>query len=108
MTRRPRFEPAALVAGLVFLAVAVGGGCDAAGVWHPKPVLLLPVLGGGLVLMNLVRLLTAVVRRRGVDSGTPTDAHATPRGPATGRATGRPDDRGTAPASVSDDGAARR
>lgn len=63
MARRRRFEPAALVAGLVFLAVAAGFGCDAAGAWHPAPLLTLPVVVGGLLLTGVVRAVTALRRR---------------------------------------------
>lgn len=64
MARRRRFEPSGLLAGLLFLAIATGFGCDAAGVWHPRPALTAPVLLGGLVLVGITRALTNAVRRR--------------------------------------------
>ncbi len=67
--RERRFEPATLLAGLVFLAIAAGFGLAAAGAWHPRPALALPVLGVALVLTGLVRAATRSVRRRSRASG---------------------------------------
>ncbi len=69
MTRRRRFEPSGLVAGLLFLAVAAGAACDAAGRWHPAPMLLVPVVVGGLVLTGLTRAATSARRRRAARPG---------------------------------------
>ncbi|MDF3291079.1 MULTISPECIES: hypothetical protein [Streptomyces] len=67
--RERRFEPATLVAGLVFLAIAGGFGLAAAGSWHPRPTMALPVMGLGLVLTGLVRAVTRSVRSRSRTSG---------------------------------------
>ncbi|MGW7007714.1 hypothetical protein ACWGCW_34170 [Streptomyces sp. NPDC054933] len=67
--RERAFEPATLVAGLVCLAIATGFGLDAAGAWHPRPVLALPALGIGLLLTGLTRAVTRSVRRRSAASG---------------------------------------
>ncbi len=64
MARRRRFEPAGLVAGLLFLTVATGFGCDAAGLWHPRPALTVPVVAGGMVLVAVTRAVTDAARRR--------------------------------------------
>ncbi len=96
MTRRRRFEPAGLLAGLLFLAVAAGFCCEAAGVWRPAPLLVVPVLAGGLAAVHVVGGLTDVVRRR-------RDARC---GAACDGAAGGPGGRGTeAPDGFSDAGA---
>jgi hypothetical protein len=64
VTRRRRFEPAGLVSGVVFLAIAAAYGCDVAGVWHPDPALVPPVVGFGLLLTAVTAVATRSVRRR--------------------------------------------
>jgi hypothetical protein len=78
VARRSRFEPSGLVAGLLFLAVAAGFGCEAAGVWHPSPALTGPVVVGGLLLVAITRAVTDAVRRRrgGGTGGVSRDAGA--------------------------------
>ncbi|MEU6170824.1 hypothetical protein ABZ832_02755 [Streptantibioticus parmotrematis] len=62
--REPRFEPASLVAGLLFLGIAAAFGCDAAGLWHPETWLLAPTLGIGLALTGATTAATEAVRER--------------------------------------------
>jgi hypothetical protein len=64
VARRRRFEPSALVAGLLFATVAVVFGCDAAGAWHPKPVVVMFGECCGLAVVVLLRVLTRALRRR--------------------------------------------
>ena len=66
MSRRSRrgFELSGLVAGLLFLGFAAAGGCDAAGLWHPEPLLAVPALSCGLVLVAVARVVANAVRRR--------------------------------------------
>lgn len=58
------FRPSALIAGLVFLAVAAGFGLDAAGAWHAPLVLLPPVVGGGLALAGVAGVISRSAERR--------------------------------------------
>lgn len=60
----PRVRPGAIVAGLVFLAIAAGYGLDAAGRWHPWPLLAVPAAAGGLVLAGVTGATAGAVRRR--------------------------------------------
>jgi hypothetical protein len=72
VSRRRRFEPARLLAGLLFLAAAAVFAGDAAGVWDPKPVVVMGGVAAGLAVVLLVRIATALVRRgraRGVAAG---------------------------------------
>lgn len=63
MARRRRFEPSGLLAGLVFLTVAAGFACDAAGLWHPKPALVVPFVAIGMAAVAVVRAVTHCIRR---------------------------------------------
>ena len=61
--RRHRFEPAALVMGLVLLGLATSFVLDACGVWnlgHPRRTV--PVAAGGLLLVAATAVVTQVVR----------------------------------------------
>ena len=61
--RRHRFEPAALVMGLVLLALATAFLLDADGVWDlSDPHLTIPLAGGGLALAAAVAVVTQFVR----------------------------------------------
>ncbi len=64
MARRREFQPAGLVAGLVFLAIAAGFALRLAGRWHPAPVLVVPALAVGLALQAVTAAVTRAVRRR--------------------------------------------
>jgi len=64
VARSRSVEWAGLVTGVLFLVVAAGAACDAAGVWHLRPVLLLPVVLGGLVLASVAGAVARAVRRR--------------------------------------------
>jgi uncharacterized membrane protein YbhN (UPF0104 family) len=61
--RRREFEPAGLVAGLVFLTVAAGFALDAAGAWRPSLSLLIPTVIGGMALTSVTAAVTKAVRR---------------------------------------------
>jgi hypothetical protein len=61
--RRHRFEPAALVMGLVLLTLATFFVLDACGVWDlSAPERSVPIAGGGLVLAAATAILTQGVR----------------------------------------------
>lgn len=64
MARRRRFQPSALVAGLLFLAVAAGFGGEAAGAWRFDPMLTLPAVCGLLVLSGVTAMVTRAARGR--------------------------------------------
>ena len=72
MTRRHRFEPSGLLAGLVFLAVAAGFACDAVGLWHPKPALVLPFVAIGMAIVAAVRAVTHRIRCHAATAPTDT------------------------------------
>ncbi len=61
--RRHRFEPAALVMGLVLLGLATSFVLDACGVWdlgHPRRTA--PAVGGGLLLVAATAIVTQAAR----------------------------------------------
>ncbi|MFG1808868.1 hypothetical protein [Streptomyces sp. NPDC049040] len=60
--RRHRFEPAALVMGLVLLSLTVFFLLDAGGVWHLRPAEAGPLAVGGLALAAAAGILTQAVR----------------------------------------------
>jgi uncharacterized integral membrane protein len=60
--RRHRFEPAALVMGLVLLTLAVFFFLDAGQVWHLGVHRSLPIVIGGLALAVLTAIVTQVAR----------------------------------------------
>ena len=60
--RRHRFEPAALVMGLVLLTLTVFFLLDAGGVWELRPSRSVPLAGGGLVLAAVTGVVTQVAR----------------------------------------------
>ncbi|MEE4541781.1 hypothetical protein V2S66_07325 [Streptomyces sp. V4-01] len=61
--RRHRFEPAALVMGLVLLALTVFFVLDACRVWDlSAPDRSVPIAGGGLLLAAATAILTQGVR----------------------------------------------
>jgi hypothetical protein len=60
---RHRFEPAALVMGLVLLALTAAFLLDATGVWDLSDThRSVPLAGGGLLLAAAVAVVTQVVR----------------------------------------------
>jgi hypothetical protein len=61
--RRHRFEPAALVMGLVLIALAALFLLDAGGVWHvSRPRETVPIAAGGLALAAATAVVTQAVR----------------------------------------------
>lgn len=61
--RRHRFEPAALVMGLVAITLAVFFLLDAGGVWDlSSPDRSVPIVGGGLALAAATAIVTQTVR----------------------------------------------
>lgn len=60
--RRHRFEPAALVMGLVLLNLTVFFLLDAVGVWHLRPSRSGPLALGGLALAAATGIVTQAVR----------------------------------------------
>lgn len=61
--RRHRFEPAALVMGLVLLTLTVFFILDVCGVWDlSEPRRTVPVAGGGLLLVAVTAIFTQGVR----------------------------------------------
>lgn len=60
--RRHRFEPAALVMGLVLLGLTTAFLLDACGVWHLTPHRSVRLAGGGLALAAATAVLTQAVR----------------------------------------------
>ncbi|WP_329175476.1 MULTISPECIES: hypothetical protein [unclassified Streptomyces] len=60
--RRHRFEPAALVMGLVLITLTVFFLLDAGGVWDLRPSRSVPLAGGGLVLAAAAGIVTQAVR----------------------------------------------
>jgi hypothetical protein len=61
--KRHRFEPGALVMGLVLLALTTAFLLDATGVWDLSDAdLTIPLAGGGLALAAAVAVVTQVVR----------------------------------------------
>ncbi|MFI0898780.1 hypothetical protein [Streptomyces sp. NPDC020983] len=60
--RRHRFEPAALVTGLVLCTLSVFFLLDAGGVWHLGWHTAARLAGGGLVLAAATGVLTQAVR----------------------------------------------
>ena len=60
--RRHRFEPAALVMGLVLITLTVFFLLDAGGVWHLRPSTAGPLAAGGLVLAAAAGILTQAAR----------------------------------------------
>ncbi|WP_433891896.1 hypothetical protein [Streptomyces sp. CA-111067] len=60
--RRHRFEPAALVMGLVLLTLAVFFFLDAGQVWHLDVHRSVPIVIGGLALAVLTAIVTQVAR----------------------------------------------
>lgn len=60
--KRHRFEPAALVMGLVLVTLAVLFVLDACGVWHMGPDAATAAAGAGLGLAAVSAVLTQVAR----------------------------------------------
>jgi hypothetical protein len=61
--KRHRFEPAALVMGLVLLTLAVFFILDVCGAWDlSEPHRTVPVAGGGLLLVAATAIVTQAVR----------------------------------------------
>jgi hypothetical protein len=61
--KRHRFEPAALVMGLVLLTLSVFFVLDACRVWDlSRPRVTVPIAAGGLVLAAVTAILTQGVR----------------------------------------------
>lgn len=60
--RRHRFEPAALVMGLVLLTLTVFFLLDAGGVWDLRPTRSGPLALGGLALAAAAGIVTQAVR----------------------------------------------
>lgn len=61
--RRHGFEPAALVTGLVLLALTTAFLLDAGGVWDlSEPARSVPLAGGGLVVAAVTAIVTQAVR----------------------------------------------
>lgn len=61
--RRHRFEPAALVMGLVLIGLTVAFLLDAGRVWDlSRPEVSIPLAGGGLLLVAATAIVTQGVR----------------------------------------------
>lgn len=65
--KRHEFDPFPLIAGLVFVGLAVAYGLDAAGVWTADDSWLLGSALAGLGVAGLAGTATHLVRRRGKD-----------------------------------------
>lgn len=62
--KRHRWEPSALMTGLILLGVAAAFLCDAAGAWNLPPHRAFPLAGGALLLAAALGTASRLVRRR--------------------------------------------
>lgn len=60
--RRHRFEPAALVAGLVLLGLSACFVLDACRIWSLRPYRAVPIAAAGLLLVVVTAVVTQGVR----------------------------------------------
>ncbi|MFG2527185.1 hypothetical protein [Streptomyces sp. NPDC048516] len=73
--KRHRFEPARLIAGLTALAIGVGYGLDALGLWRAPGLWLFLALPAGLVLSGITAAVRATTRRDAPHTDPPPLPH---------------------------------